>query len=137
MISYNELLSQIIKGSVISFKEYSLDMYGKKHLAFEIENSLVQDIIPANNSLSKEILEEYYGSNLSPQDYLQLSSVNCVRFILLIKIDENNHPVYKPILFNKDYYEQGLQEIKIINGVIQNEPIYIQSTSFNSFEVIK
>ena len=126
MISYSDVLSQVMKGSVITFKEYSLDMQGRKHLALEIEDSLVHDIVPANIPLSKEMLEEYYGSDLSAQDYLQLSSINCVRIILLIATN-NNHPVYKPILFNRDYYEQGLQEINVINEAIANEPIYVNS----------
>ena len=125
--TYEQLLATIVKGSVISFREYNLDRREKKHLVFSIENTLVHDIIPANIPLSRTVLEDYYGQYLSDQDYLQLSSINCLRIVLFIENDENDKPRYKPLLFNKDYYLQGLQELEVINGINLDEPNYLNS----------
>lgn len=125
MIPYKQILNQIILGSVISFKEYTVDRREKKHLTISIENSVVHEVIPPNTPIGRELLEQYYGTELSDQDYLQLSSVNCARIILLIGINEQGQNEYKPILFNQDYYELGLQEIEVING-LNEEPVYTQ-----------
>mgnify|MGYP007070189665 CR=1 FL=1 len=135
--TYEQLLARIVKGSVISFREYNLGRNEKKHLVFSIENTLVHDIIPANVALSRTILEEYYGQDLADQDYLQLSSINCARIVLFIENGENDKPRYKPLLFNKDYYLQGLQELEVINGMNEDEPNYLNSLygTYERFEI--
>ena len=114
---------------MVTFTEYSLDRHEKKHKVFDIENAVVKQVIPANVSIGREVLEEYYGKDLTDQDYLQLSCVNCIRIVLLTGLDENSMPVYKPILFNQDYYEIGLQEIEVIGGMVE-EPIYTHTIGY-------
>lgn len=96
----------------------------KRRLTLTIENSVVHDVIPANVPVGRDQLEQYYGNELEDKDYLQLSCINCFRAILLIRVDESNQPVYKPVLINQDFYEMGLQEIDIIGGAVFEEPIY-------------
>ena len=132
MLSYTQLTSQITAGSVVSFTEYSLDRRERKHVTLSIDHALVHEVIPANIPIGRAALEEYYGDNLSDQDYLQLSCVNCVRYVLLVGVDELDKPEYKPIFFNQDYYELGLQTLEVINGGVE-EPIYTQAIADNQF----
>ena len=126
-MKYNEILSKITEGTVITFREYTLDRRERKHLTLSIDNSLIERIIPANFPLSINELEEYYGEGLSQQDYLQLSCVNCVRIILFTEVKDGKR-IYTPVFFNKDYYESGLQEIEIIGGEVAEEPLYAYSS---------
>lgn len=123
MVTFSQLLQQITPGVTISLKEYAY-IRNKRRLTLSIDNSLVHDVIPANVSIGREQLEQYYGNDLDDVDYLQLSTVNCLRVILLVRVDESNHPVYKPILINQDFYESGLQEVEIISGNFPEEPVY-------------
>ena len=123
MTPYHQLIAQIIPGVTLSLKEYDIRR-NKRHLTLTIENSLVHDVIPANTPIGLDQLEQYYGAGLSPLDYAQLACVNCFRAVLLMRIDENNQPVYKPIFINQDFYESGLQEISIIGESYPQEPIY-------------
>lgn len=123
MIPYHQLIQQIVPGSTLTLREYTYRR-NERRLTMTIENSLVHDIIPANVHIGREQLEQYYGADLEDVDYLQLSSVNCFRVVLLIRVDENSNPIYKPILINQDYYEAGLQEVEVINGTIPDEPVY-------------
>lgn len=123
MIPYHQLIQQIVPGVTLTLKEYTLRR-NERRLTLSIENSLVHDVIPANAHIGREQLEQYYGDNLEDVDYLQLSSVNCFRVVLLIRVDENSNPVYRPIFINQDFYESGLQEVEIINPLIPEEPVY-------------
>ena len=123
MMPYAQLISQIVPGSTLTLREYTYRR-GERRLTLTIENSLVHDVIPANVHIGREQLEQYYGTDLGDVDYLQLSSVNCFRVVLLIRVDENSNPIYRPILINQDFYETGLQEVELINGATPDEPVY-------------
>lgn len=122
-MTYTQVIDTLTPGAVISFKEYALDRRERRKLKLDIENAVVHAVIPANESLSRSQLEEYYGADLSDLDYTQLSMVNCFRIVLLLKVDEDGNSIYKPLLINQDFYNSGLQEIEIIAGVT-SEPIY-------------
>ena len=126
MENYSIISSSIHSGSVIKFKEYSLDRHERKKLSLEIDGAVVQDIIGANQPISKDLMVRYYGEGLDDTTYLQLSSVNCMRVVLIVGNTEDNQPIYKVILFNQDFYNLGLQEIEVINEVSLNEPNYVQ-----------
>lgn len=130
MLPYTQLIAQIVPGVTLTLKEYTIRR-NTRRLTLSIENSLVHDIIPANAHVGREQLEQYYGDQLSDLDYLQLSSVNCFRAVLLIQVDESNNPVYKPIFINQDFYESGLQEVEIISGVFNDEPVYAPQIAGN------
>ena len=123
MIPYHQLIQQIVPGSTLTLREYTYRR-NERRLTLTIENSLVHDVIPANAHIGREQLEQYYGDNLEDVDYLQLSSVNCFRVVLLIRVDESNNPVYKPVFINQDFYESGLQEVEVISGALPEEPVY-------------
>lgn len=123
MTPYSQLITQIVPGVTLTLREYTIRR-NTRRLTLAIENSLVHDIIPANVPLSRDQLEQYYGEQLSEMDYLQLSSVNCFRVVLLTQVDEHNNPVYKPVFINQDYYESGLQEVEIISGAFTDVPVY-------------
>ena len=125
-MKYNEILRKLTEGTVITFKEYTLDRRERKHLSLSIENSVIKRIIPANFPLSIDELEEYYGTGLNQQDYLQLSCINCVRLVLFIEL-RGNESIYDTVMFNQDYYELGLQEVEIIGGAVE-EPVYAYSS---------
>lgn len=123
MIPYYQLINQIVPGSTLTLREYSYNRNGRR-LTLAIENSLVHDVIPANVAVGRDQLEQYYGNKLEDIDYLQLSCVNCFRVVLLIRVDENSNPIYKPIFINQDFYESGLQEVEVINPISSDEPVY-------------
>lgn len=136
MIPYHQLISQIVSGSTLTLREYQYTRAGRR-LTLAIENSLVHDVIPANVHIGREQLEQYYGTDLEDVDYLQLSSVNCFRVVLLIRVDENSNPVYKPILINQDYYEAGLQEVELITGFTPEEPVYAPQMASPPYQPVR
>ena len=73
---FDECIQSVHKGSVINFKEYTLNRHERKVLTLEINDGVVQEVFPANMKLNREVLEKYYGDGLDETDYLQLSQVN-------------------------------------------------------------
>lgn len=130
-MTFDECVQSIRKGSVISFKEYTLDRHERKRLSLNIDGAVVQEIFPANETLSRETLEQYYGTELSEQDYLQLSCMNSPRFVVSLGISENNVMDIKIIILNCDFYNMGHQEITVTNELapenIAYEPNYVMA----------
>lgn len=128
-MTFDECVQSIHKGSVISFKEYTLDRHERKHLSLDIDGAIVQEVFPANETLSREVLEQYYGTELAEQDYLQLSCMNCPRFVVSLGISEENVMDIKILVLNRDFYNMGHQEIKATNEVSPEnmgyEPSYV------------
>lgn len=131
-MTFDECVQSIRKGSVISFKEYTLDRHERKHLSLEVDGAVVQEIFPANETLSREILEQYYGTELAEQDYLQLSCMNSPRFVVSLGITEENVMNIKILVVNRDFYNMGHQEITVTNELapenIAYEPSYVALT---------
>lgn len=114
-MTFEEKISQIHEGSVIDFKEYTLDRHERRHLSLEIDGGVVSKIFNANETLSRDTLEQYYGTELEEQDYLQLSCMNCPRLVISLGLNENNEMNIKILVLNKDFYITKLQEITITN----------------------
>lgn len=128
-MTFDECVQSIRKGSVISFKEYTLDRHERKRLSLNIDGAIVQEVFPANETLSREVLEQYYGTELEEQDYLQLSCMNCPRFVVSLGISEENVMDIKILILNRDFYNMGHQEITVTNELspenIAFEPNYV------------
>ena len=128
---FDECIQSVHKGSVINFKEYTLNRHERKVLTLEINDGVVQEVFPANMKLNRETLEKYYGDGLDEIDYLQLSQVNCPRIVVGLGINQNNEMDVKILILNKDFYNMGLQELEVTNEVnISNEPNFFQFQSF-------
>lgn len=128
---FDECIQSVHKGSVINFKEYTLNRHERKVLTLEINDGVVQDVFPANTKLNREVLEKYYGDGLDETDYLQLSQVNCPRIVVGLGLNQNNEMDVKTLILNKDFYNMGLQELEVTNEVnISNEPNFFQFQSF-------
>lgn len=128
---FDECIQSVHKGSVINFKEYTLNRHERKVLTLEINDGVVQEVFPANTKLNRETLEKYYGDGLGEIDYLQLSQVNCPRIVVGLGINQNNEMDVKILILNKDFYNMGLQELEVTNEVnISNEPNFFQFQSF-------
>ena len=128
---FDECIQSVHKGSVISFKEYTLNRHERKVLTLEINDGVVQEVFPANMKLNRETLEKYYGDGLDEIDYLQLSQVNCPRIVVGLGLNQNNEMDVKILILNKDFYNMGLQELEVTNEVnISNEPNFFQFQSF-------
>lgn len=124
-MTYEECVEQIREGSVIEFKEYTLDRHERRHLAMHIEQTVVYKILPQNVTISREVLEEIYGTDLETEDYLQLSCMNCQRYVLSLGINSDGEMDIKVICLNKDYYNTGLQEVIVSNSFTSvDEPNY-------------
>lgn len=127
-MNFEECVQALREGSVITFKEYILDRHERKQLTIEINDGVVQTVFPANERLSRETLNQYYGTELSDVDYLQLSQMNCPRIVVGLGLNQNNELNIKILVLNKDFYNTGLQEIAITNELSSaNEPNYLQS----------
>lgn len=127
-LDFTRVVQLLHKGSVIDFKEYSLDRHERKHLSVSIENGVVQAVIPANEKLSRETLEQYYGTELSEIDYLQLSEMNCPRIVVSLGLNRDNQLNIKVIILNEDFYKMGMQKISITNEFNPcEEPNYLQA----------
>jgi len=129
-MTFDECVQSIHEGSVVDFKEYTLDRHERKRLSLGISGALVQRVFQANETLSREVLEEYYGTELEDIDYLQLSTMNCPRFVLSLGINREGNVDIKIIILNKDFYTTGLQELTVTNEVdpqnlSQDEPNYL------------
>lgn len=128
---FDECIQSVHKGSVINFKEYTLNRHERKVLTLEINDGVVQEVFPANMKLNRETLEKYYGDRLDEIDYLQLSQVNCPRIVVGLGLNQNNEMDVKILILNKDFYNMGLQELEVTNEVnISNEPNFFQFQSF-------
>lgn len=126
-IPFNQLTTCLLPDSMITFTEFTLDRHEKKRMTLQIKDAIVHEIIPSNQKLSREELELYYGEGLEDIDYLQLSSMNCLRIVLRIGINELEQPVFKVISISRDFYDDGLQELEIMGAEIKTEPNYFLS----------
>lgn len=126
-IPFNQLTTCLLPDSMITFTEFTLDRHEKKRMTLQIKDAIVHELIPSNQKLSREELELYYGEGLEDIDYLQLSSMNCLRIVLRIGINELEQPVFKVISISKDFYDDGLQELEIMGAEIKTEPNYFLS----------
>lgn len=123
-VTYVELLQTIQAGSVVHFKEYSLDRHERKKLTLEIPHSVVERVVKPLEKLNKEELETYYSGEFSDVDYLQLSSINGLRLVLNLGVDQYGKVLYKTLIISQDFIDSGLQEIQVIQESTQDEPIY-------------
>lgn len=123
-MTFDECVQSIHKGSVISFKEYTLDRHERKRLSLNIDEATVQEVFPANETLSREVLEQYYGTELEEQDYLQLSCMNCPRFVVSLGVSEENIMDIKILILNRDFYNMGHQEIVVTNELLPENIAY-------------
>jgi len=126
-IPFNQLTTYLLPDSMITFTEFTLDRHEKKRMTLQIKDAIVHELIPSNQKLSREELELYYGEGLEDIDYLQLSSMNCLRIVLRVGINELEQPVFKVISISKDFYDDGLQELEIMGAEIKTEPNYFLS----------
>ena len=127
-MTLKDVMSQIVVGSVINFKEYVLDRHEKKVLNISIEGGIVQGIIQPNTQLDRSQLENYYGDGLSDIDYLQLSSMPCPRLILNLGTNEHYQTNIKIITLNDDFIRMGLQVVEVTSEVSLSEaPSYMSA----------
>ena len=127
-MTFEECVDSIHEGSVISFKEYTYDRHERKKLTLSIEDVMVVAVLPANKTLSREVLVQYYGDDLDDLTYMQLATMNCPRVVVNLGINQNNEMNIKVLVLNQDFYNMGLQEVKITNEVDPNnlvEPNYV------------
>ena len=126
-IPFNQLTTYLLPDIMITFTEFTLDRHEKKRMTLQIKDAIVHEIILSNQKLSREELELYYGEGLEDIDYLQLSSMNCLRIVLRVGINELEQPVFKVISISRDFYDEGLQELEIMGADIKTEPNYFLS----------
>lgn len=127
-MTFEECIQSIHEGSVIDFQEYSMDRYEKKHLSLSISGGIVQRVFQANEELSRDVLEQYYGTELEDQDYLQLSQMNCPRIVVSLGLNTENEMDIKILIVTKDFYDTELQKITVTNEIDPmnlTEPNYV------------
>lgn len=125
---FESIINSVHEGSVITFTEYDLDRHERKHISFQVKDVVVQAVVKANQKLSREELERYYGDDLDEIDYLQLSEMNCPRIIVSLGVNQYNQIDIKVIVLNQDFFNSGLQELTVTNELnISEEPNYLQA----------
>lgn len=124
-MSFADLVHSINEGSVVTFREYSLDRHERKHLSLEIENAVVQEVWEAGSTVPLDTLEHYYGEGLDSPDLLQLSCVNSPRIVLSLGVNERNEMDVKIVTLVRDFFDLGLQELTVISEGSSYEPSYV------------
>lgn len=129
-MTYEELTSEVHPGSVVTFKEYSLDRHEKRHLSVSVDNAAVYDVIQPYEPVPLAKLEQYYGTDLAAQDYQQLAVINDLRLVLSLGINAQGELDIKIIRINPIFFNSGLQTVDITNEVvIGQEPNYLAMNS--------
>lgn len=113
MTDLTEIMATIQEGSVVTFKEYTLDRRGRKHLSLSIEDAIVHRVIPAGEKLGIDDLQQLYGTDLGETTYLSLSESSCLRVVLSLGIDQDGAMAIKIITLVAYSLQEGLQEISI------------------------
>lgn len=127
-MTFKECVESIHEGSVISFNEYTYDRHERKKLSLSIKDAVVAAVFPANKTLPRETLIQYYGEELEDLEYLQLATMNCPRVVVNLGLNENQEMNVKVLVLNQDFYDIGLQEITITNEIDPSnltEPNYL------------
>lgn len=128
-MTFDECVQSIHKGSVISFREYTLDRHERRQLSLDIEGAVVQEVFPACETLSRETMEQYYGAELDEQDYLQLSCMNSPRIVISLGVSADNVMDIKIVVLNRDFYNMGHQTVEVLNELapenVDFEPNYV------------
>lgn len=129
-MTYEKCVSEIHEGSVINFKEYSLDRKEKRHLSLEIDSGMVQRVFQPNEQLSVDTLQQYYGEELEDTVYLQLSQMNCLRVVVILGVETDGTQDIKILQIVKDFVSTGLQQVEVINQMSPEafyEPNYVEA----------
>lgn len=128
-MTFEECVNSLHKGSVINFNEYVLDRHEKRRLTLSITDGVVQEVIPANQKLDRDTLEQLYGTELDETDYLQLSQMNCPRIVVGLGLNSRGELNIKIIILNEDFYNTHLQELNVTNEVnaLDYEPNYLMA----------
>lgn len=128
-MTFEECVNNLHKGSVINFNEYVLDRHEKRRLTLSITDGVVQEVIPANQKLDRDTLEQLYGTELDETDYLQLSQMNCPRVVVGLGLNSHGELDIKIIILNEDFYNTHLQELSVTNEVnaLDYEPNYLMA----------
>lgn len=127
-MTFKECVDSIHEGSVISFKEYAYDRHERKKMTMSVNDVVVSAVLPANETISRDTLTQYYGDELDDLTYMQLATMNCPRVVVNLGINQNNEMDIKVLVLNQDFYDMGLQEVEITNEVDPNnlvEPNYV------------
>lgn len=127
-MTFKECVDSIHEGSVISFKEYTYDRHERKKMAMSVNDVVVSAVLPANETIPRDTLVQYYGDELDDLTYMQLATMNCPRIVVNLGINQNNEMDIKVLVLNQDFYDMGLQEVEITNEVDPNnlvEPNYV------------
>lgn len=129
-MTFEDKVASIHAGSVVTYREYTLDRHERKKETLSIIDGVVQTVFNANETLDRETLIQYYGEGFDDIDYLQLATMNCPRIVIGLGLNQNNELDVKIIVLNKDFYNLGLQEIEVTNELDPHnlvEPNYVLS----------
>lgn len=111
-------MQQISPGDVITFTEYEqTPVTGRRYVRQRMENMLVAAVIRPGEALTRDRIEQYFGSDLSDREYLILSVSQAER-IILQDDDENMYC----ISIVDDFLSTGMQEIEFGAHVAQDTP---------------
>lgn len=116
-MTFEECIESIHEGSVISFSEYTYDRHERKKLTLSIKDVVVAAVFPANVTLPRDTLIQYYGEELEDLEYMQLATMSCPRIVVNLGLNENQEMNIKILVLNQDFYNMGLQEITITNEI--------------------
>ena len=133
MSDFDNLVNSIKEGSVVSYREFTLDRHERKKEVLCIEDSIVQAVFPANVSLDRATLEMYYGKDISDMEAMALSIVNCPRIVLGLGVNSYNELDIKVITLNQDFFNLGLQELIVTNEL---DPVNLDEPNYLFFQGI-
>ena len=109
-VSYDQI-ENLSVGTIVTYRDYTLDRHERKHLSSEFANLPIESIIPAGTALNREILEVYLSKNLENEVYLVNSVSNNHRLVLRYTDASNGKETYYIVSLNPYFMSTNQQEL--------------------------
>lgn len=109
-VSYDKIESLSV-GTIVTYRDYTLDRHERKHLSSEFANLPIESIIPAGTALNRETLEIYLGKDLENEVYLANSVSNNHRLVLKYTDVSTGKETYYMVSLNPYFMSTKQQEL--------------------------
>lgn len=110
-MTLDEVTQRCPVGSVVSFREWSLDRRERRSLSLSIDHAQVHEVIPPMAKVGRAHLGELYGEGLPDVAYEQLSQLHDLRLVLSLGMTVSGRLDLRVVQLNEYYLAEGLQEV--------------------------
>lgn len=133
-VSYEELETLPV-GTIVIYRDYTLDRHERKHMSSEFANLPVECVIPAGTALNRDVLELYLGKELEDEVYLASSISNNHRLVLKYSDSQTGKETYYMVNLNPYFMDTQQQELfKVVEDYKPTIPNYNRVLGFNDYD---